>query len=86
MLKMGPLEFLVLRNEFQEIHLLLLPSSISLAVRHFHWVFPLNPFNISIDAFTCNSAVEGLGKVIFNTVPAVRAAFLQVLQMGNFQF
>ena len=81
MLNMGPLELLVLRNEFQEIHPL--PFLQVLVFHHFHRVFPPDPSNISIDAFTGHIAVERLGEVRFNAVPALRGAFLEVLQEDN---
>ena len=78
MLNMGPPELLVLRNEFQEIHPL--PLLQVLVFHHFHRVFPPDPSNISIDAFTGYIAVERLCEVLFNAVPALRGAFLEVLQ------
>ena len=75
---MGLLEFPVLRYEFQEIHPLHLLQVF--VFHHFHWVFPPDPSNISIDAFTSHIAVERLGEVRFNAVPAFRRALSQVLQ------
>ena len=81
MLDVGPLEFFVLRNESHETH----PAQFLpiFAFHHFHRLFPLNPFNISIDAFASHIAVESLGGVGINAVPALRVAFLQFLQNGN---
>ena len=78
MSNMGPLEFRVLRNEFQQIRLL--PFLQVFVFHHFHWIFPLNLFNISIDSLTSDIAVERLGEVLFNAVPALGSAFLQILQ------
>ena len=79
MLNSGPLEFLVLKNESQEIHLVQQLFWVFVS-HHLLWFFPFHQLNISIDAFTSDIAVEGLGEVPFNTVPACRAAFLQILQ------
>ena len=75
---MGPLEFLVLENESEEIYLIQLFWVF--VFHHLLWFFHFHQLNISINAFTSDIAVEGLGEVPFNTVPAHRAAFLQTLQ------
>ena len=82
MLNSGPLEFLVLKNESQEIHLVQQLFWV-FVFHHLLWAFPFHQLNISIDAFTSDIAVERLGEVLFNTVPALRVAFLQILQKGN---
>ena len=75
---MVPLEFFVLRNESPEHHFV---STLEAFVfHHFLWIFSLHQGNISIDAFTSHSAVERLAEDLFNAVPALWAAFLQILQ------
>ena len=77
MSNMAPLELFVLKNESLEISLVELIQALSF--HHLHWIFPLHLDNIGMDAFTGHIAVEGFDKLLFNAVPALRAAFLQVL-------
>ena len=74
---MAPLELFVLKNESLEISLVELIQALSF--HHLHWIFPLHLDNIGMDAFTSHIAVEGFGKLLFDAVPALRTAFLQVL-------
>ena len=75
---MCPLEFPVLKNESLEIHLV---QFLNFHPFHqFHQILPLHLYNISMDALTSCIAVECLARVLFNAVPALWAAFLQVLQ------
>ena len=75
---MVPLEFFVLRNESPEHHFV--PTLEAFVFHHFLWIFSLHQGNISIDAFTSHSAVERLAEDLFNAVPALWAAVLQILQ------
>ena len=77
MSNMAPLEFFVLENEFLEISLEELFQVLSFY--RLRWIFPLHLYNIGMDAFTSHIAVEGFGKLLFDAVPALRTAFLQVL-------
>ena len=72
---MAPLEFDVLKNESQKIRVV----QIFRVFHHFHRILSLCPFNISMDAFTSDIAVKSLGELLFNAVPALWVAFLQIL-------
>ena len=78
---MAPLELFVLKYESLEISLVELFQALSF--HHLHWIFPLHLDNIGMDAFTSHIAVERLGEVRFNAVPAFRRALSQVLQEGD---
>ena len=68
MLAVGLLELLVLGKN---LHIFLL---VHLSI-HNH----LPPFDISIDSFTCDTAIKTLCRVPFNAVSSFWAAFAQVL-------
>ena len=74
---MAPLELFVLKYESLEISLVELIQALSF--HHLHWIFPLHLDNIGMDAFTGHIAVEAFSKPLFNAVPALRAAILQLL-------
>ena len=74
---MAPLEFFVLEYESLEISLVELFQALSF--HHLHWIFPLHLYNIGMDAIASHIAVESFVKLLFDAVPALWTAFLQVL-------
>ena len=74
----APLELFVLKNESLEIHLVQFLNF--LPFHQFHQILPLHLYYISMDTLTSCIAVECLARVLFNAVPPLWDAFLQVLQ------